>query len=181
MAPAVPELVVIIGPIASGKTTVADALGVRLREAGRSVAVLDLDEIVETIGGFADLPPEHFRQAQLVYGQLVGAWLRAGFDVIAHGPFFQYQERDAVVHDAPDGTTPRTVLLHSTYETAVARVDADADAGRTLSKNLELLKLTYERVESLLPEMPPFDWSFDTTTTRWEQIVDEVAAALLNC
>ena len=173
-----PELVVIIGPIASGKSTVGEGLGARLREAGRSVAVLDLDEIVETIGGFADLSPEHFRQAQLVFGKLVGAWLRAGFDAIAHGPFFQHEERNAVVHDVPDGVTLKTVLLHSTYETAVKRVDADAD--RKLSKNLELLRHTYSRVEALLPELPPADWSFDTTTTASQQIVDEVADALMN-
>jgi hypothetical protein len=77
----VPELVVIVGPIASGKSTVAGALGRRFMAAGRAVAVLDLDDVVDTIGGFGDLTPQRFRQAQVVYGQLVGAWLRQSFDV----------------------------------------------------------------------------------------------------
>jgi adenylylsulfate kinase-like enzyme len=47
----VPELIVIVGPIASGKSTVAYELGSRFRAADRSVAVLDLDDVVETIGG----------------------------------------------------------------------------------------------------------------------------------
>lgn len=55
---------VIVGPIASGKSTVAGALGKRFRALGRTVAVLDLDDVVDTIGGFGDLLPEHFEQAQ---------------------------------------------------------------------------------------------------------------------
>ena len=39
-----PYLVVIIGPIASGKSTVAEELGGQFRQAGRAVAVLDLDD-----------------------------------------------------------------------------------------------------------------------------------------
>lgn len=113
----------------------------------------------------------------MVFGTLVGAWLRAGFAVIAHGPFFQHDEWDALVHDVPDSVTPRVVLLRSTYEAAVDRVQGDAARG--LSKDLELLRFTYSRVEALLPELPPAEWSFDTTMSRPEQIVDEVADALL--
>jgi hypothetical protein len=82
----VPELIVIVGPIASGKSTIAYELGSRFRAADRSVAVLDPDDVVDTIGGFAGLTPARFRQAQLVYGELIAAWLRRRFDVIAHGP-----------------------------------------------------------------------------------------------
>jgi hypothetical protein len=52
----VSELVVIIGPIASGKSRVADALGDRFREAGRAVAVFDLDDVVDTIGAIDHQP-----------------------------------------------------------------------------------------------------------------------------
>src|SRR5829696_8664991 len=88
----VPELIVIVGPIASGKSTIAYELGSRFRAAGRAVAVLDLDDVVDTIGGFAGLTSERFRQAQLVYGDLVGAWLRQRLDVVAYGPFFEPEE-----------------------------------------------------------------------------------------
>lgn len=172
-----PELVVIVGPIASGKSTVAGALGDRLRAAGRSVAVLDLDDVVGTIGGFVGLTPRHFRQAQLVYGELVGAWLRQGFDVIAHGPFFQQEEDEAVLHAIPDGAEPRRVLLMATYEVAVDRVLADPE--RVVSKHTDFLRRTYDRVESLLPTMPPSEWTFDTTAMSSQQIVDELAAEFL--
>lgn len=73
-------------------------------------------------------------------GELVGAWLRQRVDVIAHGPFFQRQEDEALLHAVPDGIEPRRVQLLATYE-----------AARDLSKDPGLLRLTYDRVESLLP------------------------------
>lgn len=171
------DLVVIIGPIASGKSTIAGALANRFRAAGRAVAVLDLDDVVETIGGFGDLTPERFQQAQVVYGDLVGAWLRQGLDVIAHGPFFQRQEDEALLHAVPDGIEPRRVQLLATYEAALERVAGDP--ARALSKDPGLLRLTYDGVESLLPTMPSAEWKFDTTTMSWREIVDDLAAALL--
>lgn len=106
--------------------------------------------VVDAIGGFGDdLTPERFQQAQVVNGELVGAWLRQRVDVIAHGPFFQRQEDEALLHAVPDGIEPRRVQLLATYEAALERV-AD-DPARDLSKVPGLLRLTYDRVESLLP------------------------------
>jgi shikimate kinase len=173
----VPALVVIVGPIASGKSTVADALGRRFRKAGRQVAVVDLDELVDTIGGFVDLTGEQFRQTQAVFGQLVGAWLEQNFDVIAHGPFFERHEDDALLHALPDGVILQRVLLQATYEAALERVAADPE--RILSRDPDVLRWTYDRVDQLVPTMPPSDWVFDTTTTKSQTIVDHLAEALL--
>lgn len=172
----VPTLVVIVGPIASGKSTVADALGQRLRASGRPAAVLDLDEVVESIGGFVGLPGDLFRHAQLVFGQLVGAWLDRDVDVIAHGPFFHRDEDAALLHAVPDGIRPRRVRLHSTFPVALERVRADPE--RLISNHPEFLRATYERVDELLPTMPPSEWIFDTTAIEAQVIVDQLAEAL---
>jgi hypothetical protein len=174
----VPELIVIVGPIASGKTTIAAGLARRLRSPNRPVAVLDLDDVVDTIGGFAGLRAERFRQAQLVHGQLVGAWLGQGVDVIAHGPFFQREEDEALLHAVPPatGVTLRRVQLLCTYEAALARTTSDDD--RILSKDPVLLRRTYDRIESLLPTLPASDWTFDTTALSASDIVDALAAEL---
>lgn len=132
-----PELIVIVGPIASGKSTIAHELGSRLRSTDRLVAVLDLDDVVDTIGGFAGLTAERFRQALLVYGELVGAWLRQRVDVIAHGPFFESDEDEALLHALPAGVTPRRVQLLATYDAALEGIALSAD--RALSKAPELL------------------------------------------
>jgi len=174
----VSELVVISGPIASGKSTVAHALGSRFRAGGRGVAVLDVDDVVDTIGGFGDLDPESWHQAQVVHGELVGAWLCQGFDVIAHGPFFERRELDALLHAVPDGIEPRRVHLLATYEAALERVALDVSRG--LSKDPAFLRLTYDRVESLLPTMPRSEWTFDTAAMSCGEIVDALVAELLS-
>lgn len=173
----VPTLVVIVGPIASGKSTVATALGERFRAAGRQVAVLDLDELVQAIGWFVGLPGEHFGRAQVVFGKLVGAWLDQGFDVIANGPFFQRHEDEALLHAISGKSTPRRVLLHAPFEVALERVTADPE--RVLSSVPDFLKATYDRVAELLPTMPQSEWTFDTTTADAQTIVDQLAEALL--
>ncbi len=174
---AAPLLVVIVGPIASGKSTVAGALGTELRRSGRPVAVLDLDDVVATLGGFVDLAPQQFRQAQLVFGQLVGAWLEHGVDVVAHGPFVSRDEDDALVHALPDGVRPRRVLLTTSLAVALERVTADP--GRLMSSYPEVLAATYDRFDELLPSMSPSEWTFDTTEVDVEQIVTQLGDALL--
>ena len=171
------QLVVIVGPVASGKSTVAHAPGERFRTSGRRVAVLDVDEVVETIGGFTDLSAARFQQAMFVFGELVGVWLAQGYDVIAHGPFFQLHEDEAILHAVPAGIEPRRVLLLSTLDAAFARVKGNPD--RSLSTNPDLLNDTYERVAELLPTMLPSEWVFDTTTTAPQTIVDRIAETLL--
>jgi hypothetical protein len=135
----VPELVVIVGPIASGKSTVAGALGRRFMAAGRAVAVLDLDDVVDTIGGFGDLTPQRFRQAQVVHGQLVGAWLRQSFDVIAHGPSAWCSgARAGLARRTRDAYTKRPSAIHATRRgrsrpagsTPLLRQKPDQDEGQ---------------------------------------------------
>lgn len=148
-----------------------------MRAAGSAVAVLDLDDVVQTIGGFGDLAPECFRQAQQVYGGLVGAWLSQGVDVIAHGPFFEPAEDDALLHAVPMGIEPRRVQLVVTYEAALARVTLDAE--RAVSKDPEFLRIAFERLHSLSPNVPPSEWVFDTTQVSPSEIVDTLVGALL--
>ena len=118
-----------------------------------------------------------FRQAQVVFGEVVAAWIGQGFDVIAHGPFFQRHEDDALRHALPDGITPRRVLLHATLDIALERVSVDPRLG--LSSDPVFLNATYDRFNELLPMMPPSEWVFDTTTADTHAIVNELAEALL--
>jgi len=92
-------------------------------------------------------------------------------------PFFQREEQAALLHAVPEGIEPRWVQLLATYPVALERVAADS--ARKLSKNPELLRRTYDRVESLLPSMPPSDWTFDSTVTSCHAIVDALAASIL--
>jgi Mrp family chromosome partitioning ATPase len=171
-----PTLLLVVGPIASGKSTVAAALGAHLRHAGRDVAVIDLDDVVDTIGGFVDLTPDHFHLAHVVFGQLARSWLDAGFDVIAHGPLISTEEDDILVHQLADGVRPRRVLLTTTFATALRRVSADPD--RMLSDHPEVLEATYDRFHELLPSMRPAEWTFDSTVDDVDAIVTRLGNSL---
>jgi hypothetical protein len=170
-------LILLTGPIASGKSTVAGALGDRLRTAGRSVAVIDLDDLVLSIGGWRDLSWERFDQSFDVFGHLVSAWLSKGLDVVAHGPLFEKNAMEAVLRGVPAEVPTFRVLLLTTYEVALQRVAGDPE--RDLSKDAERLRASYERAMPMLEALPPADWTFDTTNTDLVCIVDQLIAGLI--
>jgi hypothetical protein len=172
----VSHLVVIVGPIASGKTTLAAAIGGRLRDEGRDVSVLDLDEAVAASGNWAGLTADRFRKAQIAFGKHVGAWLHQGVDVIAHGPLFEPEALEAVLDNIPRGAQIFYVRLTTTYEVALKRVAADPN--RQLSKDPAFLRMAYDRIDPLLDALPPAHWTFDTTSTPCVDIVEELSAAL---
>ena len=170
-------LILLTGPIASGKSTVATRLGDRLRSVGRAVAVLDLDDQVQCIGGWRELSWERFDQSFDVFGRLVSAWLAAGLDVVAHGPFFEENAMGAVLRGVPPDVPRFRVLLLTTYEVALQRVAGDPE--RDLSKDPDRLRAAYERAMPMLEALPSADWTFDTTDTSAERVVDDLIDGLL--
>src|ERR1039458_2442262 len=83
----VPELVVVTGPIGSGKSSVTKMLAGRFSEAGRSAAVVDLDDIVAMLHAPLEKVEQSWERARDVHGRLVGEWLSSGVDVvIVDGP-----------------------------------------------------------------------------------------------
>jgi hypothetical protein len=153
-------------------------LGGRLRDDGREVAVLDLDDAVEASGAWADLTRDRFRQAQLAYGRRVAVCLEQGFDVIAHGPLFEPLALEAVLDQVPCGTAISHVRLLATYEAALERVNADPD--RHVSRDPDFQRMAYGRIEPLLDALPAARWTFDTTSLSAAEIVDELTAAMLS-
>jgi hypothetical protein len=152
-------------------------LGGRLRDDGREVAVLDLDDAVEASGTWAELTRDRLRQAQLACGKHVAAWLEQGLELIAHGPLFEPLAPDAVLDRLPCGTAISHLRLLATYEVALERVNADPD--RRVSRDPGSLRIAYRRIEPLLDALPAADWTFDTTSMSSAEIVDELPAALL--
>lgn len=175
------QLILVVGPIACGKSTISQALAGRFRRAGHRVAVLDLDDLVATVGGFVGLEPEEWVRAQVVFGRLIAAWLTEGYTVVAHGPVFQPAEDARVVDGVPDGVPVRRVHLTCTFPVAALRVESDhARAEAALSKGHEFLRLTYDRFAELAGEMVPSDLTLDSTTATAEELTDLLADAFLN-
>jgi deoxyadenosine/deoxycytidine kinase len=65
----VPELVVVTGPIGSGKSSVTKMLADRFSEAGRSAAVVDLDEIVAMLHAPLEKVEQSWKRARDVHGR----------------------------------------------------------------------------------------------------------------
>jgi shikimate kinase len=172
------QLVVITGPIASGKSVVSNALADRLYAAGFSVAVADLDDTVATMDASSEELELTWDRAREVHGDLVGQWLSSGVDVvIAHGPFYSASETHALLRQVPAGIAVRRVMLLANYEVALERVTGDSSRG--LSKDPTFLRSTYERFLQLLPDIEVCEWTFNSTTSSVGDIVTTITEALL--
>lgn len=171
------QLVVITGPIASGKSVVSTALADRLNFAGLSVAVVDLDDTVATMNYPSEELELTWERAREAHSELVGQWLSSGVDVvIAHGPFYSASETFALMRQVPAGIATRRVMLHATYEVALKRVTGDSSRG--LSRDPVFLQSTYERFYQILPDIEVCEWTFDTTKSSVEEIVTTIIEAL---
>ena len=123
-------LILIGGPIASGKSTIARALSQELGHRGRQSAVIDLDLVYEMLE-----PPEARKDDP-------AAWARARRAATALEGFFVQDGVDVVIVEGDvgavvDGAVPY-VRLHVSFDEACRRVDADTT--RTFSRERGFLR-----------------------------------------
>jgi len=137
-------LIVVTGPIAAGKSTFAARLADEVRSAGRSVAVVDLDEVVFMVRNLPDTTLEElWDMGRTVHARLVDAFVRAGIEVvIVDGPFHDDRERAALLDVLALDGDPVWITLVVSYEEALRR--ARADSSRGLSKDPDFLRRTHD-------------------------------------
>ena len=149
-----PALIVIVGPIAAGKSTLAAEVGRRLRKRGESVAVVGLDSVAEMA-----LPTLDWAWAHEVHGQLVQAWLATPVRmVIAEGPSAP-AELDALMRCVPGDVEAFTVVLLTPYAIALERALQDPDRG--ISKDPDFLRGDHDRFEGSRPHLA-YDLALDS-------------------
>jgi shikimate kinase len=173
-------LVVLTGPIGSGKSTAAELLARRVATAGHTAALADLDDIAFMQRGRLDLG-EFWRRAGAAHCVLVRIWFEHGVDVvIAHGPFFESNTYDELFATSPPGRSTLHVLLRVSYDDALARVSNDADRGpHALSKDPEFLRSTHDAFTALETTLPATDLEIDTSELAPEEIAERLAAEVL--
>ena len=129
-------VVVISGPIASGKSALSRAVAARLEEAEEiATAVIDLDLVYETLDprrGTKD-DPDLWAEARRVAGRLATSLLAEHRCVVAEGDFAGDQALDELVSELPGTVDLRLVLLGVDFQTALTR--ASSDPTRGLSKD----------------------------------------------
>jgi energy-coupling factor transporter ATP-binding protein EcfA2 len=165
------QLVLVIGPLAGGKSTTARALTEALRARERSVALVELDQIADmarpTLPDWSD--------AHAIFAMVTGRWLQAGLDVVvAEGPG-SLDEVDLVHRSIPDGTPVITVAAEAPFSTAWERVQEDPTRG--LSRDPDFLSRMHARWDDERA-LVPIDLRFDTSRASVEESVAEILRLL---
>jgi hypothetical protein len=171
----VPVLKSIVGPIAAGKSTVAELVAERCVETGRTVVVADVDDVA-----FMLRPParraELWLAAHRAHGALVAQWMQSKVDVVvALGPIYDEDEQEALYGQLPVGETPCRVLIDAPLATTWQRVSADNSRGG--SRQREYHESAHARYRSLLPGVP-VDLTLDSSRSSAAQIADAISRAI---
>jgi shikimate kinase len=167
-------VVVISGPIASGKSALSRAIAARLEEEhGASSAVIDLDLVYEMLEPRRDPKDDEqlWAEARRVAGRLTSVLLREGRSVVVEGGDLATKAALAeFTGGLPGGALLRLVLLDVDFDTALQR--ARNDATRGISKDAEFLSAHYAQFSA--------DWSghevlrLDTATASLSETTSAV-------
>jgi hypothetical protein len=171
-----PQLVILTGPIAAGKNTVADKLAQHLTGCGKTVVVADVDDVAAMVAAPGAAEAGLWFAAHEAHGALVGQWMRSSVDyVVVVGPIYTAAEQAALAHTLPDDAAVLWAVIDATVSVTLAR--AQADLGRGLSRDPEFHHAAHRRFRELLPAIPA-DRTFDSEELDAEQIAAAIAAAV---
>lgn len=169
-------LVVVTGPIAAGKNTVASALADLVAASGRTAVVADVDDVAAMVAGRGAAASGLWSAAHRVHGAAVAAWLRTGVDVvIAVRPVYSAGEQAALLDPLPPGRAVHWVVVDAPVSVTFAR--AVADPGRGLSRDRDFHLERHARFRALVAGIPAHQ-TFDSSSTGAEGIAAAVLAAI---
>lgn len=170
---AIQRLVLISGPVASGKSTLAEALAHLARESGASAAAIDMDELTTMIAGhdWSLITPAQRRLACELAAAVTDRVFDGGYTFVAiAGSTLSAGEWNEMLRhlNAPPPTT--RVLLRVSVGEAVRRAQADATRGAT--SDPRVVAALHAQID--WSHVPPADVEVDTDHLP----ADDVAAAV---
>ncbi|GAA1436961.1 hypothetical protein GCM10009616_37900 [Microlunatus lacustris] len=131
--------VLLVGPQASGKSTVARALSNELRRQGELVALVELDQIAEM--ALPTLPS--WDTAARIFAMVAGEWARADLTCIIAEGIASQDEVSILLDHTPAAAAIVTVVMTTPFEAALPR--AQADPTRGASRDRDWLADRYQR------------------------------------
>jgi molybdopterin-guanine dinucleotide biosynthesis protein len=174
-----PLLVVVNGPIASGKSTLAQALGRELRERGRRAAVIDLDLLYDMLDHRPKSDEALWLLARQASALLADRFWAAGIDaVVVEGSFSDAPKRAALLEGLTTEVKPRIVTLRVSFAEALRR--AQGDPTRGLSRDPTFLAGAHADFAARLDPAGTTDLVVDTEQTTPERLAAELADSLLD-
>lgn len=163
--------VIVVGPQASGKSTLAAALRAELLERGERVALTELDRIAAM--ALPTLPS--WEAAHHIFETTAGLWARTAVTcVIAEGSG-STAEVSRLRAQAPHEAVIVTVAITTTFESAFAR--AQLDPTRGISKEHVFLSGVYRHWADERAAIAA-DAVIDTTILTVEQGTERIVAAI---
>jgi shikimate kinase len=172
-------LLVISGPIASGKSTIARLLARQLGRSETTAATIDLDVVCDMFehktAGERDV--ENWAYARRAAARLANGFLIDGVGVvIVDGDFLRSSNR-AEFLEAVQPARPRFVTLRISFETALRRVQTDPTRG--LSRDPAFLRRHYQEAETALRDTPTTDLVLDTESATAKETARMIVAWVL--
>jgi len=158
-------VIVIIGPIASGKSTVANELARELRRDDVRVEVIDLDLVHDRLDADGSVSDDGtWTLARRGTASMANSLLERGAAVVvADGSFNFPGDRAAFVEQLRPGSGVLFVTLQVSFEEALRR--AEGDPGRGMSRDPGFLGSHFAEREHLLAAVPATDMVIDTERT----------------
>ena len=172
-------IVVITGPIASGKSTVARELARELEAGGVRTAVIDLDLVHDELSATGSTSDETtWMLARLRAASVANAFVDDGVAVvIADGSFNLPSDRATFAQDLRADSDRVQVTLLVSFETALDR--ALADPTRRRSRDPEFLGSYFAGRRDVLANIPSTDLVIDTERTTAIEAATTIARLVL--
>lgn len=147
------NLIVVTGPVGGGKSTTAVALAAQLRSSGRTVAVVDIDDVygmAKQGPGWAELAA--WASARQGCGALATAFFDTSIDaVVIDGEFFDAGMVSDLLRSVPSDVTVTWFALLVSYPDTLRRVQADETRRGLPSSNLDFLKQLHDQYTDAQP------------------------------
>jgi shikimate kinase len=174
-----PLLLLLTGPVGGGKSTTALALAHHLRKSGRSVAVIDLDQVycmVRQLDGFNELTG--WDAARRGAAALADSFFASGLDVVVvEGEFFTPDEYRQLRDHLDSKPADICFTLMVSYEQVLHRVQGDPTRGA--SRDPEFLKRLHDNFVSATPYLETVSVLVQADHPSSEDVAALIADAVL--
>ena len=171
------QLVVLTGPIASGKTTVAMEVASEARRRGQTAAAIDIDDLVGMIADWGSVTPDDWLIAREVAAQIAETlFLHEIETVIINGPFFSEAERQHLLKGFAIEPPTLFVMLRVSLAESMRRI-RENPTGRVLTLAPAFVEKIYATID--WDNLPAQDVDLDTDGLSLDEVVAAVAEHLL--